>query len=140
MNESTLKEVGVAVTAEAERKYDSWELPETVWEVMEPLLPVRNAKRGRPRVVDLRQIAAGVFYVLRTGIQWQAVPREQFGPWSTVYYYFRQWQEAKVFKALWVKALELYDTLVGIDWNWLSIDGAMRKAPLGGDKKRAESN
>jgi len=135
-----LKEVGVAVTAEVERKYDSWELPETVWEVMEPLLPVRNATRGRPTVVDRRKIAAGVFYVLRTGIQWHAVPREQFGPWNTVYYYFRQWQDAKVFEELWIKALELYDTLVGLDLEWLSIDGAMRKAPLGGEKKWAESN
>src|SRR5260370_39026589 len=109
MNEGALKEVGMVVTAEAQRKYDSWELPETVWEVMEPLLPVRNATRGRPTEVDLRQMAAGVFYVLRTGIQWHAVPREQFGQWSTVYYYFRQWQDAKEFAALWIKALELYD-------------------------------
>jgi len=111
-----------------------------MWAIMEPLLPVRNATRGRPRTVDLRRIAAGVFYVLRTGIQWHALPREQFGPSSTVYYYFRQWQEADVFRTLWVQALEFYDFVEGIDWEWLSIDGAMRKAPLGGEKKWAQSN
>lgn len=33
-----------------------------------------------------------------------------------------------------------YDKLVGIDWNWLSMDGAMSKAPLGGEKKRTQSH
>jgi transposase len=123
-----------------EQRYESWELPAVVWTVMEPLLPTLNAQRGRPRQVDLQRIAAGVFFVLRTGIQWHAVPREQFGPSSTIYYYFRQWTAAGVFRQLWVQALELYDTLEGIDWDWLSVDGAMRKAPLGGEKKWTESN
>jgi putative transposase len=121
-------------------RYQAWELPEPVWQVMEPLLPVRNALRGRPRTVDLRRIAAGVFYVLRTGIQWQAVPREQFGPPTTVYYYFRQWDDAGVFAELWRSALALFDFLDGIDWEWLSLDGAMRKAPLGGEKKWSQSD
>lgn len=120
---------------QGELRYASWELPDVVWEVMEPLLPTLNAQRGRPRQVDLQRIAAGVFYVLRTGSHWHAVPREQFGPSSTVYYYFRQWHDAGVFRQLWARALEWYDTLEGIDWDWLSVDGAMRKAPLGGEKK-----
>jgi transposase len=103
-------------------------------------LPVRNATRGRPRTVDLRRVAAGVFFVLRTGIQWHALPREPYGPSSTVYYYFRQWQDDGVFRKLWVKSLEFYDFAEGIDWEWVSIDGAMRKAPLGGEKKRAQSD
>ena len=127
------------VAAEQER-YQPWELPEAVWQLMEPLLPVRNATRGRPRTVDLQRIAAGVFYVLRTGLQWQALPREQFGPATTVYYYFRQWQDAGVFEELWRQALELFDFAEGIDWEWLSVDGAMRKAPLGGEKKWAQSH
>ena len=127
------------VTAD-HQQYQSWELPAVVWQVLEPLVPTRNAVRGRPRQVDLRRIAAGIFYVLRTGIHWHALPREQFGPSSTVYYYFRQWQDAGLFEQLWAKALELYDTMQGIEWEWLSVDGAMRKAPLGGEKKWAQSN
>ena len=73
------------VSADADRRSASWELPEEVWEILEPLLPVRNATRGRPRIVDLRRVAAGVFFVLRTGIPWQALPREPYGPSSTVY-------------------------------------------------------
>jgi putative transposase len=39
-----------------------------------------------------------------------------------------------VFEKAWVRALNRYDKLVGINWNWLSMDGAMSKAPLGGKK------
>src|ERR1700674_3831258 len=108
----------------------SWELPERLWEVIEPLIPVLNSARGRPRTVDVKRIAAGIFFVLRTGIQWHALPREQFGPSSTVYYYFRQWEEAGVFEDLWAAGLHTYDNTVGIDWSWQSIDGCMTKAPL----------
>lgn len=116
----------------------SWELPPVLWEAMEPLLPVLNERRGRPRRVDLQRIAAGIFFVLRTGIQWHALPREQFGPASTVYYYFRQWEEAGVFEAVWALALTAYDAEVGLEWTWQSIDGCMTKAPLGGENDRTQ--
>jgi putative transposase len=116
----------------------SWEFPEVLWEAMEPLLPVLNAHRGRPRTVDLKRIAAGIFFVLRTGIHWHALPRDQFGPSSTVYYYFRQWEEAGVFEDTWAAALAAYDARVGLDWSWQSIDGCMTKAPLGGENDGAE--
>jgi len=38
-----------------------------------------------------------------------------------------------IFARLWQIALELYDDLVGLDWRWQSVDGAMTKAPLGGE-------
>ena len=116
----------------------SWELPDVLWEAMEPLLPVRNAYRGRPRRVDLKKVAAGVYFVMRTGIQWHALPREQFGPSSTVYYSFRQWLEAGVFVDTWAAALEAYDRNVGLDWEWQSVDGCMTKAPLGGENDGSE--
>jgi transposase len=118
----------------------SWELPEELWQLLEPRLPVLNAQRGRPRSVDLKRIAAGIFFVLRTGIQWQALPREPFGPASTVYYYFRQWEDAGVFADVWAAALAAYDTEVGLDWAWQSVDGGMNKAPLGGENERPEPN
>lgn len=111
--------------------HPSWELPDAVWQQMEPLIPPRKSPLGRPRSVDLRRITEGIFYVLRTGIQWQAVPRERFGPPSTVYYYFARWVRAGVFKRLWAEALAVYDELQGLEWTWQSIDGAMNKAPLG---------
>jgi putative transposase len=125
---------------EERKAYAAWELPDEVWQLLEPLLPARNWWMGRPTEVDLQQIAAGIFYVLRTGVQWQAVPREEFGPPSTVYYYFRQWADAHVFERLWQKALERYDALAGLEWLWQSLDTAMTKAPQGGEKNRSQSD
>src|SRR6266516_159221 len=128
------------MSSSEQKSYAAWELPEVIWEVLEPLLPIRNWWMGRPTEVDLRRVAAGIFYVLRTGMQWNALPREQFGPSSTVYYYFRQWADAGVFEQLWAKALEQYDLREGLEWTWQSIDGAMTKAPQGGEKKRPQSD
>jgi transposase len=113
----------------------SWELPEPIWRTMEPLIPPRKSKEGRPRTGNLRRVTEGIFFVLRTGIQWQALPHERFGPPSTVYYDFRQWVQAGVFEHLWAKALTSYDDLQGLEWTWQSIDGAMTKAPLGGRQR-----
>ena len=41
---------------------------------------------------------------------------------------------AGVFLELWQVGLERYDELQGLDWSWLSMDGALTKAPLGGEK------
>jgi len=52
---------------------------------VEPLLPRYRASKwgGRPRV-DLRRVLDGTLYVLRTGCQWKAAPR-QFGSPSTLH-------------------------------------------------------
>ena len=114
-------------------KLASWELPEKLWQTLQPLIPPKTSPIGRPREVDFRQILDGIFYVLRTGFQWQACPREKFGPLSTVYHYFSLWCQAGIFEKMWGVALETYDDLKGIDWTWQSVDGAMTKAPLGGE-------
>jgi transposase len=75
----------------------------------------------------------GIFYVLRTGCQWKAMPRE-FGSGSAIHAYFQEWVEQGVFRKLWREALLYYDTIRGIDWTWQSLDAAMTKAPLGGEK------
>lgn len=119
------------MVTESRSRVGSWELPDLLWQQMEALIPAKKNKVGRPRIVDLRRITEGIFYVLRTGIQWQAVPRERFGPPSTVYYYFAQWVKSGVFERLWAEALGKYDDLKGLEWKWQSVDGAMTKAPLG---------
>jgi hypothetical protein len=43
-----------------------------------------------------------------------------------------------LFRGIWMMALEEYDDLHGLDWEWQSMDGAMTKAPLGGEKNRAK--
>lgn len=113
-----------------------WRLPDALWERMLAVLPKyrKSRKGGRPRL-PLRQIADGIFYVLRTGCQWKAAPRE-YGSGSTLHSYFQEWTELGVFRKLWKAALLEYDELKGIQWDWQSMDGAMTKSPLGGEKNR----
>ena len=88
-----------------------WRLPDVIWEYMEPLLPQTKKQytTGRPRS-NLRNIADGIFYVLRTGCQWKAVPRE-FGSGSTIHEYFQSWALDGVFWKLWQQGLLEYDEL-----------------------------
>jgi putative transposase len=72
-----------------------------------------------------------IVYVLRTGIQWNALPRE-LGASTTVYDRFRLWESQGFFRQRGLRGLQEFDELVGIDWEWQSMDGVMTKAPLGG--------
>lgn len=118
-------------------------ISDQLWAVLEPLLPVRvNTHRfggGRPRVPD-RQCADAIFYVLRTGCQWEALNQTELCAKSTAHDRFQEWVEADVFLKLWEAGVDRFDELQGIDWSWLSMDGAMTKAPLGGEKYGAESH
>jgi len=116
------------------------QISDSLWERIKPLLPVykKSCKGGRPRL-PLRNIMTGIFYVLRTGCQWKAMPA-QFGSGSAIHAYFQEWVQLGIFEELWQRALEEYDELKGIDWQWQSLDGAMTKAPLGGEKNREKPN
>ena len=108
-----------------------WELSEALWERAQPLLPPHNPRRkgGRPPRDD-RQMLGAMLYVLRTGIQWNALPRE-ISASTTVYDRFRAWERDGFFTRFWAAGLAEFDEVVGIDWAWLSVDGAMTKAPFG---------
>ncbi len=114
-----------------------------LWAVLQPLLPVHENRHryggGRPRKPD-RACADGIFYVLRTGCQWKALDETELCPGSTAHDRFQAWVEAGVFLHLWQAGVAQFDELQGIDWNWLSMDGAMTKGPLGGEKNRPQSH
>ena len=118
-------------------------MSDELWAVLAPVLPKhRNPHRfggGKPRTPD-RQCADAIFYVLRTGCQWGALDATELCPHSTAHDRFQAWVAAGVFLKLWKAGVEQFDDLKGIDWNWLSMDGAMTKAPLGGEKNGAQSH
>ncbi len=68
-----------------------WRVPDDLWAEVEPLLPPPKPRKklGRPRVPD-RLVLDGILYVLRTGCQWKAVPKE-FGSGSTCHLRFSEW-------------------------------------------------
>ena len=87
-----------------------------------------------------RACADAIFFVLGTGCQWQALDHSELCAHSTAHDRFQEWVEAGVFLKLWQDGVKRFDELCGIEWDWLSMDGAMTKASLGGEKNRAQSH
>jgi transposase len=120
----------------------SFRISDELWAVLEPLLPEHvNTHRfggGRPRKPE-RVCADGIFYVLRTGCQWKALDETGLCPGSTAHDRFQEWVKAGVFLKLWQAGVTQFDELKGIDWEWVSMDGAMTKAPLAGGGNRPQS-
>jgi putative transposase len=121
----------------------AFRISDELWTVLEPLLPKHvNTHRfggGRPRKPE-RICADGIFYVLRTGCQWKALDETDICPGSTAHDRFQEWVKAGVFLKLWQAGVSQFDELQGIEWAWLSMDGAMTKAPLGGGEKWPQSD
>jgi putative transposase len=114
---------------------DGWRIPDRVWARMEPLLPAPPSHPlgcHRPRVPD-REAMNAILLVLRTGMQWNALNATGICSCSSAYRRFREWAEAGVFLEFWRYGLLAYDDQVGIEWEWLAMDGALGKAPLGGE-------
>lgn len=82
----------------------------------------------------IESVPTPFFYVLHTGCQWQALDQTELCAHSTAHDRFQEWVKAEVFLKLWQVGVEQFEELGGIDWDWLSMDGAMTKAPLGGEK------
>ena len=123
------------------KKDDGWRLPDEVWAQMEPLLPPRKPHPlgcHNPRVPD-RSAMNAIFFVLRTGAQWNSLNGTGICSSTSAYRRFREWGDAGVFEEFWRLGLLALGALGGIDWSWLSMDGAMTKAPLGGEKNRGQS-
>ena len=119
------------------RAKPEWEIPDELWEKFKPQLPPEKepGERGRPRS-DPRDVLNAIFLILRTGCQWKAPNRH--APGSTAHRYFQNWLREGVFRKFWAAGLLEYDRLKGIEWEWQSMDGAMTKAPLGGENDREE--
>ena len=85
-----------------------WEVTDEFWERVQSLIPPTppHAKGGRPRLSDRRAFEA-IVYVLRIGVQWNALPKEA-GASSTVHDRFQEWERAGFFRALWQADLGEY--------------------------------
>ena len=95
-----------------------------------PPRPVHPLGCHNPRVEDRKAMDA-IFFVLRTGCQWNALNVTGICSSSSAHRRFQEWVAAEVFAKLWILGLAEYDALEGIDWAWLSMDGAMTKARWG---------
>jgi transposase len=134
-----MSHINQEANAESPYRCKSWLISDEFWERIAPLLPDRERdpnrkyKRspgaGRPPINKRKAISA-IFFVARTGIQWKALPKSEYGSASSIHAYFMQWSRQGVFQRIWEAGLAEYNEMEGIAWQWQSVDGGMNKAPL----------
>ena len=74
------------------------DLTDREWQLVARLLP-KPKRMGRPREVDLRVVINAMLYILATGCQWRALPKD-FPPFTTVQYYFYNWRDTQLWRRI----------------------------------------
>jgi putative transposase len=74
------------------------DLTDQEWKLIAPLLP-KPRKVGRPREIDLRAVLNAILYILATGCQWRALPKD-FPPFTSVQYYFYTWRDIRLWSRI----------------------------------------
>lgn len=105
------------------------EIPDKLWEKIEPILkPFKRSKSGGSKPLSFRKIINGIFYLLKTGCQWNMIPY-YYGSKSTIHEHFQRWSSAGIFEDIFQICLEEYEEYKEIAWKWQSIDGSLIQAP-----------
>jgi putative transposase len=80
------------------RKAYASDLKDAEWDLLKPHIP--EAKRGgRPRTAEMREVVNAIFYVLKSGCQWDMLPHD-FPPKGTVYHYYNTWRKSGLWQQL----------------------------------------
>jgi transposase len=111
-----------------------WEVPDELWERLEPLIP-RKARRFRypgRRPLDDRRVLSGILFVLATGTGWERLPQQLgFGSGMTCWRRLRAWQEAGVWTRLHALLLAELRTAGELDWSRAVVDASYVQAKKG---------
>jgi transposase len=109
-----------------------WRVDDAMWAELRPLLVVDKPRKkpGRKRSGE-GGVFDGLIWLSRTGAQWAAWPRAEFGPKSTAHDRLQEWVEYGCLERAWARLLAAYDGELGLQWAWLAADGCIVKAPLG---------
>ena len=115
-----------------------WDVPDGLWELVEPLLP-RTPRRfrhpGRRRLGD-REALQGILFVLYTGIAWRHLPLELgFGSGATCRRRLDEWQAAGVWDKLHALLLDRLQQAGELEWSRAVIDGSHVQAKKGAPKR-----
>jgi len=108
-----------------------WEVPDELWEMVEPIIFEMDSPKhtGRKRA-DPRMMLNGIIYRMRSGTQWNQLPKE-LGDDSTIHRTFQRREASGLFLRIWELIQSYCEELGGVDWEWQSGDAAMVKARLG---------
>src|SRR6201993_3659219 len=111
-----------------------WEVPDALWERVLPILqefwPTQRTGRHH---ADWRRALNGIIFRMRSGCQWEQLPRK-FGPKSTVHDWFQRWCQGGVMQRIWAELAKECDELGAVHWRWQAADGRLGKARFGGEK------
>ena len=112
-----------------------WRVPEALWQVMQALILAQDPPKptGRRRI-DARKAFDGILFRMRTGCQWNHLPKH-FGDDSSVHRTFQRWQELGLFADLFTFVVARCDELGGVDWQWQAADCCLGRT-FGTPKKR----
>jgi len=81
----------------SEKVYPS-DMSDAQWKIIDSLIPTAKPG-GRPREAEMREIVNGILYIVRGGCSWRMLPQE-YGPWQTVYGYFRTFRRTGVWQQM----------------------------------------
>lgn len=102
------------------------EVTEAGWKKIEPLLPKRTTRRGRPGWSD-RQMVNAMLYRAKTGTPWRDLP-ERYGNWKTVYSRWLRWRDAGVWQKIWEAVQAEGDEQGKVEWDLHFIDSTVVRA------------
>src|SRR5579871_2509045 len=117
----------------------SFLVPKTLLSHVEKIISnlLLKSKTGRP-LLNLKRAINGIFYLLRTGIPWKALPR-CFGSTSAVHRFFQRLVGLNFFQQLWTDELLNYKKIHGLDLEKQAMDCAHKKNPIAGSQKTGKS-
>src|SRR5436189_5988971 len=115
-----------------------WQVPDGLWERIEPLLPVKQRRfryPGRKRFDD-RLALQGILFVLHTGIAWTHLPAELgFGSGVTCWRRLEEWQRAGVWERLHAVLLSRLRAAGEIEWSRAVADSSHVQAKKGAPRR-----
>jgi putative transposase len=112
-----------------------WEMPDEAWDRLKRIIEAKYppSYTGRPRT-DLRKAVNGIIYRMRTGCQWNKLPKI-FGDDSSVHRWFQRMARDGIFETLWGGLILECEELQGVNWEWQSADCCSGKSRFEGEKR-----
>lgn len=102
-------------------------ISDILWKKIKIIIPKKKTLRGRPEI-NAKQAINAIFYVLKTGIQWKALPRV-FGAASTIHGKFMKWARMGIFESIFKLVKDFYLSC-NKENIWYALDANHVKAPF----------